>query len=381
MTCFVHTSDWQLGAAFGQIPGDKGARLRGQRLEAIDRIRKMAEEVSAEFVLIAGDLFDAHTIQNEVVTQACERIGRFPMQVYAIPGNHDFASAPESVYARERFKHRKPENLHILKETVPVQVPGTSAVILPCPLLHRHTVSDPTGWLQADTGRMGADIIRIGLAHGSVVNFGPEDGGTMANLIDPAVVERAELDYLALGDWHGVKKIGDRAWYSGTPEPDRFRDGAPGSVLVVRIDRPGDVPQVEAREVAACQWLRHLAGLYGEQDVALLERWFGELPHPERTLVRLELDGVLGMAAHDHLDRLLETQEELLLCLRRRGGGVRLQPSDAEIEAMAGAGLTGKVVQRLRALAEREGEEGEHAAMAIQALYHMQQGPEQGDTP
>jgi len=41
-------------------------------------------------------------------------------------------------------------------------------------------------------------VLRIGLAHGSVVNFGSECEAT--NPIDPARATKARLDYLALGD-------------------------------------------------------------------------------------------------------------------------------------------------------------------------------------
>ena len=27
-----------------------------------------------------------------------------------------------------------------------------------------------------------------------------------------------QLDYVALGDWHGLKQVNARSWYSGTPE-------------------------------------------------------------------------------------------------------------------------------------------------------------------
>ena len=40
-----------------------------------------------------------------------------------------------------------------------------------------------------------------------------------------AVLDRAghaAQDYLALGDWHGTRRIDARTWYSGTPEHDRF---------------------------------------------------------------------------------------------------------------------------------------------------------------
>ena len=56
----------------------------------------------------------------------------------------------------------------------------------------------------------------------------------------------ARLDYLALGDWHGTRRIDARTWYSGTPEPDRFKANEPGNVLQVDIARAGAEPIVFA---------------------------------------------------------------------------------------------------------------------------------------
>ena len=89
-----------------------------------------------------------------------------------------------------------------------------------------------------------AGALRIGLAHGSVQGFGSAGDANVP--IDPARVKSAGLSYLALGDWHGTTRISDRAWYSGTPEPDGFRDNDPGNALIVRLDGAGP-PQGRAR--------------------------------------------------------------------------------------------------------------------------------------
>lgn len=370
MIRFIHTADWQLGAGFGRVPGDKGALLRAERLKTIDRIGRLAVECEAAFVLVAGDLFDAHTVDNEVVTRAMEAIGRIGVPVLAIPGNHDFASAPESVYRRERYLQRKPDNFELLDTMEPTYLQERECLILPCPLIQRYATADPTGWLDEQAGTDLAEVaFRIGLAHGSVRGFESEEDGTVANLVDPEVVGRARLDYLALGDWHGTLKINQRAWYAGTPEPDRFKNNDPGNVLVVEIERPGDPPKVEKVSTARCRWLRQTASIHGEPDVDLLDQWFNGLEDPEHTLVRLELDGTLGLSQHTRLEQLLDTQEELLLNLRRRGTGVGLEPTEAEIEAMSGQGLTGAVVQRLSTQIERGGEFASVAAVSLQLLY------------
>ena len=79
--------------------------------------------------------------------------------------------------------------------------------------------------------------IRIGLAHGGVVDFGSE-AATPA-IIPPNRAKTAGLDYLALGDWHGQMQLTPRTWYAGTPEPDSFKDHPPAGSLLVDIPAPG----------------------------------------------------------------------------------------------------------------------------------------------
>jgi len=73
--------------------------------------------------------------------------------------------------------------------------------------------------------------LRIGLAHGSIKDFGSR--GEANNQIPPDRAERSDLNDLALRDWHGVLEIGSRTWYAGTPETNRFQRDVPGHVLLV----------------------------------------------------------------------------------------------------------------------------------------------------
>lgn len=161
MLRFLHTSDWQLGAGFGQIPGDNGARLREERLAAVARIGALAHRHDAQFILLAGDMFDAHTVDNEVVTRALDTIKHFKLPVYAIPGNHDFAGAVESVYKRDRFRERCPNNFTVLSEPQTFSLANFNLDLFPYPLVQRHTISDPTRWLvdatKDDVRRCGGD--------------------------------------------------------------------------------------------------------------------------------------------------------------------------------------------------------------------------------
>jgi hypothetical protein len=70
-------------------------------------------------------------------------------------------------------------------------------------------------------------------------HFGHE--GEAANPVDPARAAKANLDYLALGDWHRTLQVGPAIWYAGTPEPDRAGGQEQGTALLVDIARASAV--------------------------------------------------------------------------------------------------------------------------------------------
>ncbi len=180
--------------------------------------------------MVAGDLFDSPTPSNSDVSAVCQAIGKLEIPVLVIPGNHDHG-APGSVWHSPFFlaeQQRRAANLQVLLERQPVEL--EEAVVLPCPLLRRSDSTDPTTWVrQLNWETLPAAKPRILLAHGSVHGFAAadldadDDNPSSANnrlQLDGGLLE--QVDYVALGDWHGLKQVNPRTWYSGTPEPDRF---------------------------------------------------------------------------------------------------------------------------------------------------------------
>src|SRR5882757_5058916 len=94
MSKFIHTADWQLGKPFAGVDdAGKRAVLQNERFAAIKRLGELAKERAADFVLVAGDIFDSHRPTKATVAAACGAIGSIGIPVYAIPGNHDHGGA------------------------------------------------------------------------------------------------------------------------------------------------------------------------------------------------------------------------------------------------------------------------------------------------
>jgi DNA repair exonuclease SbcCD nuclease subunit len=370
MTRFLHTADLQIGKPFNWASGRAQNNLREARENAIGRIGDVADEHEVDFVLIAGDMFDDNTVADDIVSRTCERLSGISVPVYILPGNHDFAGSPSCVYQRDPLRSRKPDHVRVLDRPEPTRVEtdaGEGVLILPAPVRRRNERGDPTSHITSDVGREEApEALRVGLAHGGVEAFG---AGEAASRIDPERAEEADLDYLALGDWHGTKQVGPRTWYSGTPDPDSFAQNDPGNVLVVEIE-PEEEPSVEKVPTGTHRWLRKEETLQGREDVEALRRWFEGIEDPLSVLVRLELSGTLGMEATRELEELKDHLEDIVLKVRHRGE-VRPKASAEEIESIASDGYVGDTVETLRSMSEAGGEKSETADRALQLLYQF----------
>lgn len=366
MTRFVHTADLQLGAPLARLPEGSRSRLQNQRFETLEKVLTLASERDAEFVVVAGDFFDANTVSRKVVAWACSIIKAARVPVYVLPGNHDHGGH-DSVYRQGYFEKDAPSNLHVLLDGEPRVVSEGRAVLLPAPLTARQAFAATTQRLDAELGREEAPgAVRIGIAHGATEDFGDETQAV--NRIDPGVVERAELDYLALGDWHGCKQVAPKAWYSGTPEPDRYKDNDPGHVLIVDIAKPGAPPEVDVERVAYFTWLRHEAQLRGKDDLDTLKSWLEGIHRPDHTLLRLELQGSIDAEQESRLRNVLEDARAALVDLRERGPGVQVTLPEQTLASLELEGFLKATVETLRARAEAEETHPEDAAVASRAL-------------
>ncbi len=303
----IHTADWQLGKQFASVPGDAGGALREQRIKTVENVARLAQDRRADAILVCGDVFDSNAVAERTIRQMLNATELFGGDWVFIPGNHDPALA-ESAWNRAQDilakRDQASNNLHFLLEPEePLLLKGGAAAILPAVLERRHEVDDLTAWF--DHYESAPEVIRVGMAHGSVRELLPD-----AEAPNPVALNRAKtaaLDYLALGDWHGTRKINERTWYSGTPEPDRFESKDPGKVLVVSIDRRGASPSVEEVRVGRYEWEKEEIELYAEEDLRYLTQELEALAtNPQNTLVSLKLEGILDLSLYSEVQEVLD---------------------------------------------------------------------------
>lgn len=377
---FIHTSDWQIGKTFRLVDDETLAILRSERLEAISRIGRLAQEHGACAVLVAGDVFDVTGVSLTTLLQPIERMRQFDgVEWHLIPGNHD-AHGTDGPWER-LLRTSVPENVKLHTRPEAQQIRGSSVWVLPAILTQRHSLVDTT--LLMDTMSTPEGALRIGLAHGSVRSFGSTDASTN-NLLAIDRAAKADLVYLALGDWHGGVQIDERTWYSGTPEPDGFAKGGDGggSVLLIDIDEEkgsSQVPVVTPLATGRFIWREEATTLNEATDIAALDARVRSLdPDLSRVLLRLEVNGALDLPARERFEGTIRTGlGSALRTLILNDIGLLIKPTTADLESIDHMGFVRAAADRLAAMAaDAHNTDHELAAAALQRLYllHIQQG-------
>lgn len=386
MVRFIHTADWQIGKPFARVSDpEKRTLLRQERIAAVERIGTVARERNAAFVLVAGDIFDTDCPDNSTVSAACRAIGGIGLPVLAIPGNHDHAG-PGTIWEQTFFKREQESlapNFTILSKPEPFAIAG--AVVLPCPLQRRHESGDVTEWLRNRAplnSTLPQQAPRIVLAHGSVQGFSgasdSEESASQTNSIDLTRLPAGEYDYIALGDWHGTKQINDRAWYSGTPELDRFEKGPdhnPGNILLVELPARSQPPAIESIRIASFNWHEEVFNAVQDDSLDSLEPRLDSLlgNRVHRDLLKLTLIGTLGCAGELRLKDILTRLDARLLRLKL-DNQVQIEPSDEEITALTSrsddpliSALAKRLIEQQRTAGAPA--EAEKARRALRILY------------
>jgi DNA repair exonuclease SbcCD nuclease subunit len=369
---FLHTADWQLGMTRHFLAGDAQPRYSAARRDAVAGLGALAAEVDAEFVVVAGDVFEHNQLAPQVIGQSLEAMRAIGIPVYLLPGNHDPLDA-SSVYTSALFTAERPDNVVVLDRAGVHQVrPGLE--IVAAPWRSKAPTTDLVAEVLEDLSP--ASVTRVLVAHGGVDVLDPDRNKPslirLAGLDD--ALARGAVHYVALGDKHSLTEVGNsgRVWYSGSPEVTNFDDveSNPGHVLVVEIDEsdPRGAVSVTARDVGHWRFVTLHRQVDTSRDVADLDINLDLMTEKDRTVVRLALTGSLTVTDRAALDALLDRYARLFawLGLWERRTDLAVIPADGEFTDLGIGGFAAAAVEELVATA-REGD-AESAVDAQAAL-------------
>lgn len=355
MVRFVHTADWQLGMGRRFLPaGDALPRFQQARIDAVRRIGEVVGDRDADFVVVAGDVFETNRPDPRTIERTCEALGAVGVPVFLLPGNHDPLDGA-SVFRGPTFRRAVPDHVVVLEDDAPVDVPGVAAQVVGAPWRSKKPTHDLAAAAVGDLLTTPPGTVRVLVAHGAVdAGVAPdrESPTTIGAAVLQEAVDDGRVDYVALGDRHSAGHVPghDRLWYAGTPEPTRFTEEDPGNVLVVDVE-PGGVPVVEPVRIGTWRFTERQVELRDAASVARLDGWLAAVDGRPCTVVRLHLSGVVSLATRARLDEVLATHAPAFAAIDLPDGLDRLllEPDDHDLEALDLRGYARTALDELRA--------------------------------
>ena len=374
---FLHTADWQLGMTRHFLNGEAQPRYSAARREVVARLGALAAEVGAEFVVVAGDVFEHNQLAPREVSLSLEAMRAIGIPVYLLPGNHDPLDA-SSVYTSALFTAECPDNVRVLDRAGVFEVrPGLE--IVAAPWRSKAPTADPVAEV---LGGLPADgVTRIIVGHGAVDILVPDkDRPSLIRLgALEAAIARGAVHYVALGDKHSRMQVGStgRIWYSGSPEVTNYDDiePDPGHVLVVDIDETDPVRpvSVDTRRVGTWRFVTLCRTVDSSRDVADLDINLDLMPDKERTVVRLGLSGSLTVTDKAALDACLDRYTRLFAALVPwdKQTDIAVIPADGEFDDLGIGGFAAAAVDELVTTARADGEDADDARAALALLLRL----------
>src|SRR5258705_10926241 len=87
---FIHSSDLQIGKAFGYFEPEVASALQDARQAVVRTLGEAAVKSGATAVLIAGDIYEKQQMTQQTLARAIENMRSFStIQWHLMPGNHD----------------------------------------------------------------------------------------------------------------------------------------------------------------------------------------------------------------------------------------------------------------------------------------------------
>ncbi len=371
---FIHTADLQLGMTRRYLDDDAQARFAQARIDTLARIGAMASAERADFVVVAGDVFETNRVRARTVGRALEAMASIQVPVFLLPGNHDPLDAA-TVYRSPTFVRSVPPNVVVLDRPEPVDV-QEGVQIVGAPWMTKRPLRDLVGAacdsLVADPGR-----VRIVVGHGAVDYMGEFHDPATIRLADAeSAIADGKVQYIALGDRHSTTQVGEtgRIWYSGAPEPTAHDETNAGNALLVELT--GDTCTVTAQPIGTWRFLAETFELDAEAGLETLTDWLDRLPSKDRAIARLTLVGVVSLSRYTRLQEIIKEAREVFGSIEEWEPSSRLlvRPEDDDFADLGLSGFAKSAVLRLRTDAASGGERAETARDALSILVRLVHG-------
>ena len=237
---FIHVSDTHLGFnAYRALCTDPGPH-KGLNQREVDTYRSFekfvddAIELKPDAILHSGDLFDSIRPSNRTLGFAMEqflRLSREGIPIVIIAGNHSMPRIRETGSVFRLFDHI--EGVHCIYRG------GYEKIRIGDMTVHGLPYGEGDGYLsQLDSITSTDSRYNVMMLHAGVSSLKAfQNHNTNEQVIEDSHLQK-NMDYVALGHYHGYQKILDNAYYSGSTERFSFSEARQEKgYLVIDLDK------------------------------------------------------------------------------------------------------------------------------------------------
>ncbi|MFJ8527425.1 exonuclease SbcCD subunit D [Bacillus sp. NPDC094106] len=237
---FIHAADLHLDSPFKgmemNVPASVWERMKQSTFQSFERIIDKAIQERVDFVLLAGDLYDAETrsLRAQVfVREQMKRLAQYEIPVYMIHGNHDHLGGS---WAAIEF----PENVHVFTEPyVEEKSFYKDGELLASIYGFSYLQQAVTDNMTAQYTKMSDAPFHIGMLHGSV-----EGGDAEHNRYAPFQIrelKEKQFDYWALGHIHKREILAEEPYivYPGNIQGRHRKETGEKGAYLVEITEQG----------------------------------------------------------------------------------------------------------------------------------------------
>jgi exonuclease SbcD len=251
---FIHCADLHLDSPLRGLERYEGAPAQSMReatRRAFANVVDLAIEREADFMLIAGDVFDGDWLDFNTglfFANQLRRLADDDIRVFIVRGNHDALSKISKAVTLPRnvhvFRANKPET--VVDEELGIAIHGQSFA--------SGVVTDD---LAAEYPDMRPGLLNIGILHTALA--GREGHETYA----PTTADRLAgkgYHYWALGHVHAHEVVRENPWivFPGSTQGRHARELGPKGCVVVEADVDKGIRSVEFVETDVARW-QHVA--------------------------------------------------------------------------------------------------------------------------
>ncbi|MDD1768785.1 MAG: exonuclease SbcCD subunit D [Methanomassiliicoccales archaeon] len=213
----AHVSDTHIGySAYSKV--DESSGLNQREVDVFDAFTQFTDRVidlKPDAVVHSGDLFDSVRPTNRAISFVLDhlrRIAEAGIQIVVIAGNHSTPRLQETGSVFRILEHI--DGLH------PVYKGAYEPVSLGDLVVHAIPHSDGDHLsrnLQSIVPSKDAKF-NVGVLHAGVIGLGVFRMNEFNEVLVQSSYLRKDLDYIALGHYHGSCEVAPNAWYSGSTE-------------------------------------------------------------------------------------------------------------------------------------------------------------------